>query len=480
MRVQYATITLSLGIILLTAAGMATDAKAPAPQDKSCGPPNYCARTDRKVEPYPATPPKIGPAGSSVTDPNFGTRILRVTDNKTDSKRDGGALMTPSSAEQNSWNSTSTRFYVETSGGQYLLYDFDPATMTAHQSHSLGTAWGGEPQFGYTQPNMMYGFGPRSTEFQQYDASNDKVTILHNITSCVKLEADDIGHSITVSADDNRMETGVGPKQGENYIVYIYDRQKGCRWYNTKTGEIGGKWGPTGTTPMPDRFTIHNVRMSKSGKYVYVARANPQPHHHWVIWEVDTMNVVICPSECSGHRALGYSHLLGPSGQSHPMDLLIRPLNNLEESRQLIPGLGRTDGYWYDQHFSWNNANPNNFHRNPICLRAPFTAPVTPIRRARLWRWTGHGKTRSSAWQPTEKIPRYGVLRIPSVRPRMGFWSTPRGNVSPDGRFFMFTSDWEDQLGDSKAARRSHRRFYYRAEMTKDVKRTLTGSKPTE
>ncbi|MGA8815062.1 MAG: hypothetical protein WB523_21120, partial [Candidatus Sulfotelmatobacter sp.] len=30
---------------------------------------------------------------------------------------------------------------------------------------------------------------------------------------------------------------------------------------------------------------------------------------------------------------------------------------------------------------------------------------------------------------------------------RNGFWSTPRGNVSQDGRFFMFTSDWEDQLG---------------------------------
>jgi outer membrane protein assembly factor BamB len=28
-----------------------------------------------------------------------------------------------------------------------------------------------------------------------------------------------------------------------------------------------------------------------------------------------------------------------------------------------------------------------------------------------------------------------------------GFWSTPRGNVSSDGRFYMFTSDWQDQLG---------------------------------
>jgi hypothetical protein len=28
-----------------------------------------------------------------------------------------------------------------------------------------------------------------------------------------------------------------------------------------------------------------------------------------------------------------------------------------------------------------------------------------------------------------------------------GFWTTPRGNVSQDGRFYLFTSDWENQLG---------------------------------
>jgi hypothetical protein len=33
-----------------------------------------------------------------------------------------------------------------------------------------------------------------------------------------------------------------------------------------------------------------------------------------------------------------------------------------------------------------------------------------------------------------------------------GFWSSPRGNVSQDGRFYMFTSDWEDQLGLARGA----------------------------
>jgi hypothetical protein len=445
MRFQSATITLGLGLLLSAAAGMASDAKTAASPDKTCGPPNYCARTDRKIETYPATPPKLGPAGSSVTDPNFGTRILRVTDTKTSSKREGSPLMTPSSSEQNSWNSTSTRFYVETNGGQYLLYDFDPATMTARQSRSFGTPWGAEPQFSYTQPNLMYGFGPRSTQFQQYDVSSDKVTILHDITSCVKLESDDIGHSITVSADDSRMETSVGPKQGSNYIVYIYDRQQGCRWYNTNTGEIGGKWGPKGTVSIPDRFTIHNIRMSKSGKYVYVARANPSPHHHWVVWEIETMNVVVCSTECSGHRAMGYSHLVGPSGQSHPMDLLLRPLNHLEDSKSLIPQLGRTSGYWYDQHFSWNNANPDDTH--PICLSTdrpsnPNT-PGTPLAVDGPW------ENEILCVETDGKDSKVWRFAHTFSTAKNGFWSQPRGNISPDGRFFMFTSDWEDQLGET-------------------------------
>jgi len=414
-------------------------------QEKPCGYPNYCARTDRKIEGYPKVPPALGPAGSTVIDPGFGSRILRVTDEKTDPKRSGGPLMTPSSAEQNSWNSTSTKFYVVTGGGGYLLYDFDPATMSAHPSRTPDIRWGGEPQFSYTNPNALYGFSTRSTEFQQYDVSTGKVTTLHDAASCVKLNGNDTGHSITVNADDKRMETSLGPRQGDNYVIYVFDRELGCRWYNTSTGEIGGKWGPKGQASTPDRFTIHNARMSKSGKYVYIARANPQPHHHWVIWDIETLNTVVCPSECSGHRALGYSHLIGPSGRLHPMDLLIRPLGNLDDVKSLIPGLGKTEGYWYDQHFSWNNTNADD--SNPICVSTyrpsnPNT-PATPLSVDGPWEneivcVETDGKD-SKVWRFAHN---YSTAKN-------GFWSTPRGNVSQDGRFFMFTSDWEDQLGEA-------------------------------
>jgi len=57
------------------------------PAEKFCGPPDYCTRTDRRVEPYPKTPPDPGSAGKIITDPNFDSRILRVTDANTDPAR---------------------------------------------------------------------------------------------------------------------------------------------------------------------------------------------------------------------------------------------------------------------------------------------------------------------------------------------------------------------------------------------------------
>ena len=100
---------------------------------QKCGPPVYCARTDRQREPYPKTPPALGLAGSIITDPSFHSRILRVTDAKSDPDGLGRPMMSPASAETNAWNADGTKFYVLTPGGQFVLYDFDEAEMKARQ-----------------------------------------------------------------------------------------------------------------------------------------------------------------------------------------------------------------------------------------------------------------------------------------------------------------------------------------------------------
>jgi hypothetical protein len=426
-------------------------AQTGVPAEKPCGPPNYCARTDLRVEPYPKTPPAIGPAGSMVSDPNFGSRMVRVTDTRIDPRRPSESYSTPSSAEQNSWNTDDTKFYVRGIDGGTLLFEFNPTTMAIHLIGEPNISWIGEPQFSYSQPDILLGITRGRPMFQQYDISNNRTTDVHDVSRCVQLRSSDAGHVISLSADDQRMAMVLGPEQDTDYLVYVYDRAKGCRWYNARTGEIGGQWGPKGTTSIPDRYLIHDARMNKSGEFIEVTRSgasvpgiasplNPAPSF---VWNVDTMEVAPCgPKGCKGHHALGYSHLLNPSEQEHPMDLWIRPLNQMGATSPLLKGLAEVQG-WYDLHISWNNANADD--SNPACLstyrrdnpNVPGAAPKvigpweneivcveTDRKDSKVWRFA---HTYSTA--------------------QNGFWSSPRGNVSQDGRFYMFTSDWLDQLG---------------------------------
>jgi hypothetical protein len=423
----------------------AGQAKHPKDEDSkgNCGYPNYCARTDRKPEPYAATPPSLGRAGSVLNDPTFGSKILRVTDETSDPGKPGMPFRTPSSAEQNSWNRNSTMFYVLNTGGRIVLYKFDPASFRATPLNMPNLKWRGEPQFSYSNEDVLYGVSTKSPSFEKYEVSKDKISTVNDAASCMKLDSTAIGVNITVSADDRRFMEVIGPKQDANNTVYIYDVDKGCRWYNTETGEISGKWGATGKASLTDSYLIHNARMSKSGKYVYVTGRGGAS----AIWDVDTTSVVSCRAnpqqQCGGHRAIGYSHLINPSLRVHAMNLLKRPLGKIDETSPLVPDLQANQG-WFGQHISWNNADPDDttpacfstFHPNnpdtpgtPLTVNGPWENEIDCIQMdgkgSRIWRFA---HTYSTA--------------------RNGFWSTPRGNVSPDGRFYMFTSDWQDQLGN--------------------------------
>jgi hypothetical protein len=419
---------------------LATTGSAFGFQGKAYGPPSYNARTDQRIEAYRTEAPDLGAAGSVLTDPSFGSRIVRVTDAKADPIGKGRSFATPSSAEQNPWNSNSTKFYVNTAGGQYVLYDFEPSSMAIRQSGVIKVRWGGEPQFSYTRPDVVYGVRDRDAAFQEFQISSGKVTTIHTISDCIK--SDTPGHSITVSADDDRMSTSVGPQQDQNYLVYVYDRKQGCRWYNTETGEIGGQWGPKGQIAIPDRFRIHNQRLSKSGKFIWIQRGQSFAGKHWLVWEVETMNVVACPSQCTGHRAVGYSHMVAPSGLTHPLDLVERPLDRLENVQHLVTGLQPLNGaqFWYDSHLSWNNAGPED--SQPICLSTYLTSNPRGAPPAVFHAWDNEIVCVSTD-KKDSKVWRFAHTYSTA---KNGFWSTPRGNVSPDGRFFMFTSDWQNQL----------------------------------
>jgi hypothetical protein len=335
-------------------------------------------------------------------------------------------------------------FYITTSGGQFLLYDFDPAAMTARSARIPNLDWGAEPQFSFQQASILYGMNHRKVVFEQYDTSSGRASQINDPSKCVKLDSRDTGHALTVSADDNRFMTVLGPMQDKNYMVYVYDRTQGCRWYNTQTGEIGGQWGPKGTVSVSDRFTLHNARMAKSGKFVYmVPGGGGSGGHRWLVWDIDTMNISGCSKGCSGHHAVGYSHIIGTSGIGHPLDVWLRPPDHLDTFTPIISGLDVAKGFWYDSHFSWNNVDPND--SAPVCFST--YRPTNPDTPGAALLVTGPWDNEIDCAETDGKASKVWRFAHTYSTARNGFWSTPRGNVSQDGRFFMFTSDWEDQLG---------------------------------
>jgi len=134
--------------------------------------------------------------------------------------------------------------------------------------------------------------------------------------------------------------------------------------------------------------------------------------------------------------------LLNPSEQEHPMDLWIRPLNQLDATSALIKQLPAIQG-WYDLHISWNNADAND--SNPACLstyrRDNPNTPGAPPNVIGPW------ENEILCVETDRKDSKVWRFAHTYSTAQNGFWSSPRGNVSQDGRFYMFTSDWEDQLG---------------------------------
>jgi hypothetical protein len=440
---QAMRLIVSIGFLALLTSGRLAMSEA-ASSNAACGPPVYCARTDRRIEPYQAKPPALGPAGSVVIDPAFSSRILRATDPTSDPNGGGRSMMTPSSAESNAWNSDTTKFYAVTPGGQYVIFDFDASNLRVQEQGVIKAPSAGEPEFSFTRPNILYLARANNPAFLEYDVSKEKASQLDKFSDCLKLDPADLATFVSVSADDSRLSTSVGPKQDRNFLAYVYDRKQGCRWYNTQTGEVGGQWGPKGTISIPDRYSIHNLRISKSGQFVWIQRGASTVGKNWLIWDIATANVVACSSQCSGHHAMGFSHLMGPSGEKHPMDLILRPLNRPADVASLVPGLRPTASvrYWFDQHYSWNHVDAAD--TTPACLSTysennPET-PDTPLDTIAPWEneilcVETDGKD-SKVWRFAHT---YSTAK--------GFWAKPRGNVSQDGKFFMFTSNWQGELG---------------------------------
>jgi len=387
----------------------------------------YSATSDLTVRPEPPLP-SLGAAGFQFQDPSFGAWIVRATDSDTRPDKPGIAYGTPTSSEANAWNSDSTLFYVLDRDGSVLPYSFDPVNMAVARLGNTGSASGGlivplrpSPSFSFVDGDLLYGFPLTGADvFGAYRFSTDSVTSLHDATTCVA-GLSGTAESLSISGDDARL-TGVfggGDEAAPNY-VYVHDRNLGCRWYNTVTGEVGGQWGSLGKIKVDARFQLQDASISRDGAYISIETTSCSTvcEAHY-IWELGTLQMQACqdgdPVHCRAPRAIGYNHLINNGQVSDGVDLLKRSLADPESLSYLIkPPLSPAERE-LALSLSWNNARRDRL--NPVIAstyrldgksaQRPWDNEVISIRtdsvETRVWRFC-HTRTTVSSDRTAPRV----------------------------------------------------------------------------
>lgn len=409
------------------------------------------AATDQLVHTKtPMSPPAVN---VPFVDPDFGSPMVRVTDETSPLLHPGGYLRTEASGSANMFSSDGSKLYVIAEGGATLAYSFDPATMTlgslpgAAAGKGLAVPLRSGASFSFTDPDLMYGTnGKNVLEMTSYRFSTGKLTPVIDTSTCgmqpplIAGPTVRSGDDVTPSLDDSRLSISEGgPSFGQHMFVVVYDKTLGCRWYNTQTGQIGGQWGTSGAASIGDSYLIAHATLSRSGEYV---RINVNGAGFYV-WDVATLQLQHCSIhsalQCDGYTANGYNTIVEARGYKNPMDIVKRPFIDITQAEPLVWPLAPAHASVpQNKHFTWENVDAND--STPVCastydevdkddITVPYEGEVFCIETdgaaSTIWRFA-HNRAH---WY-------------------VGYFNTqPLGSISRDGRFFMFTSSWDEQLG---------------------------------
>jgi hypothetical protein len=404
------------------------------------------ATTDRAI--HQETPMTVPSRNVVFKDPDFGSSMVRATDSTTNFKLPGTFLRTGASGENNEWSADTSKFYVIGDGGWDFAFAFDPTTMAvsslpnAAQGQGLALPLRPGATFSFVDPDLIYGTSNSDTlTITSYRFSTSASTPIINTRLCgvqpplgASVVSDD---DVSLSLDDRRVSISEGGSESGNHMfVVVYDKALGCRWYNTQTGQIGGQWGINGQASVTAPYLIRHAYLSKSGNSVLIL----VNWFGWYIWDLSTLKVSACANgsaeECGGYMSVGYNALVNGPAIKGDMQTAKRPLKNINQIAQLVWPVP----FDWDQerHFTWSNVDANDVI--PICGSTYDYEGDTTIDQP----WAGEifcvetdGRA-STVW-------RFAHNRAAYVEPY--FQTQPLGGVSRDGRFFLFTSDWDAQLG---------------------------------
>ena len=425
--------------------------------------------SDRIARPKPPLP-TIGSAGSRFVDPVFGSAIARVTDASTRPNALNRSFRTPSASHTLAWNANSTLFYVVSTDGTVVPYALSPGTGTTSRIPSAGGDGGltlqfnAEPEFSAIAPNLIYGviYGVDTRTIAAFDFDTNTYSTLLNLdTVAPSLSGTYVGGIAVGALQTERMIVFFGgPSQDRHYYaLWLSTDGSGTRkLLNTLTSTLNG--APTNITL---NFRLHSASIDRSGRFVFlyptaVDLGAPRHASQVYVWDTDLDTFTALTSggadgspatHAGGHDAPGYGYsvnhdcCVSTSWDAGQWEL--RRLDAPLVAWDLVSPVLTPQEIYLSDHPTWNNARPDvlvpfinatfRYGNNPAPWR-PWDEEIIGVRTdvplgATVWRYAHH---RSAVGSDTDASVPY-------------FWYEPRPNVSRDGRWVIFTSNWEKTLG---------------------------------
>jgi hypothetical protein len=357
--------------------------------------------------------------------------------------------------------------------GTTIPFSFNPSTMTAARIPGAGD--GGltlpfytEATFSFTRPNVIYGGGgPNARSVLEYDFSTGTTSTVVDLDTIVPgLAGTYIGAMGSTAAPEYYLVSFGGGAQDQHYYAMWFPiGNLGARkLLDTVQSTINGV--ATATTL---NFHLHGVAIDKTAQYVFlyptsVDLAPPRSAAQVYLWNTTTDAITALPAAMlsGGHDSAGYGVWVNQDCCTtttwDAMQWQFRSLAAPQTTRDIINPVLTPKEVYNEDHSTWNNAQSaslvpfiSSTYRAPYetaawrawddeIIAVQTTAPP-PGQQATVWRFAHH---QSIVASDTDPMSFY-------------FWYQPIANVSPNGQWVIFTTNWAKKLGMDSIERNTHR-----------------------
>jgi hypothetical protein len=423
--------------------------------------------TDRLVRTKPATP-TLGAEGYQLLDPAFQSWMARVTDGNTISPGRNQSFNVNASGSQHGWSSDSKKWYVEDTTGNFYVAAFDKVTLTWTWSAAIGLYNDLSFDQQGTHPNLLYGSltsAPNHHTVGTADVTNLGAPVYATLFDAATIVGgsfpggDTYLNTIQCQKDKLIVLCGGGSQDHHYFVIwYVLSNPGATLVLNTLTRtEFKNQSGVVG-------LHIHSASADLSGRWVVLTpAAGDNPQYKAYIWDTALNSVTPVTISPGGHMESGANgELVNQDTFSGPYDsfqyvgrTLVAPDANLYNV--INPTLTPYEAYLAD-HASPNDAvagQPFVFTSSTYRYNDANGAPYSYISSPRnLAPWRAYDgevvRVNSVAGQTTTAIRRLchnRALADSQTQNASGFPNQPLLNVSPDGRWCLFQTNWDGTLG---------------------------------